>query len=211
MQAPPVGYNVLLPVATAAASCHGAVNTVWLASTCPLPHLPPHRPLCRWSALAQAILVGTTMRHARHVCGGAALSHPAVHAALRRVYRTVQVAACLPPLPIAASLPAPPPEDQCTTLVAFFQLGIGLLLPLLWQALTEAWLFQQHQRERQAAGLPPERGIETAVFDFVWKLTLEGMRLQAGLFAWILLSACWDQVSFLARSSSGGMGVAAAP
>jgi hypothetical protein len=162
-----------------------------------------------WSILAQAVLVGTTMPHARHVCSATALSHPAVHAALRRVFHGAQVAACLTPLPVSATLPDPPAEDQCTALVTFFQLGIGLLLPVLWQVLTEARLFQQHQRERRAAGLPPERGLEPAVLDFAWKLTMEGMALQATLCAWMLLSACWDQVSFLCRSSVGAGGAAA--
>ncbi|KAI7844058.1 hypothetical protein COHA_002202 [Chlorella ohadii] len=160
-----------------------------------------------WSALAQAVLVGTTVRHARHVCGASSLSCPAVHAAVRRVYRGMQVAACLTPLPVWAALPDPSPEDQCTALVAFFQLAIGLLLPVLWQVLTEARFFQLHQRERRAAGLSPERGPEAAVYHFVWQATMEGMGLQATMLAWILLSTCWDQLSFLVRSTP----VAAAP
>lgn len=170
---------------------------------CPAHSAAPLTPLHRWSLLAQAVLVGTTMPHARHVCGAAPLSHPAVHAALRRVYRSAQLVACLTPLPVSASLPDPPPEDQCTSLLHFFQLGLGLLLPVLWQTLSEARLFPQHQRERRAAGLPPERGLEAAVYSFVWKLTMDGMALQAALFAWMLLSTCWDQVSLLARSSHG--------
>lgn len=146
------------------------------------------------------------MRHARHVCSASSLSHPAVHGAVRRVYRGVQMAACLTPLPLAASLPDPAPEDQCTALVAFFQLSIGLLLPVLHQVLGDARLFQLHQRERRAAGLPPERGKEAAVLSFVWKMTMEGMGLQAALFAWILLSVCWDQTSALVRSAASAPG-----
>ncbi len=170
--------------------------------------LPPASPLppCSWSALAQAVLVGTTMRHARHVCGASSLSSPAVHAAVRRVYRGMQVAACLTPLPVWAVLPDPLPEDQCTALVAFFQLAIGLLLPVMWQALTEARFFQLHLRERQAAGLSPERGPEAAVYRFVWQATMEGMGLQAAMLAWILLSTCWDQLSFLVRSTPAAAG-----
>ena len=137
------------------------------------------------------------------MCGAASLSSAAAAAAVHRVFAACQVAACLTPLPLAGALRDPPREDQCTAAVSFFLLGLGLLLPLLWQALSEARLFQQHQRERAAEGLPPEGGAEAAVYGFWWNLTFEGMGLQVLLVCWILLSALWDQTSYLVRSDGG--------
>lgn len=44
------------------------------------------------------------------------------------------------------------------------QVSIGFVLPALISVVREACLFQQHQRQRRQAGLPPERGWQAAAY-----------------------------------------------
>ena len=112
-------------------------------------------------------MAGTAARCARQVCGAAALSHPAAQRATHRLYGLAGVLSRGLPLPLAWFV-QPSAADQCTSLMAGMQFGLGALVPLLAGAQAEARLFQHHQLQRWRAGLPLERGAQAAVYDFVW-------------------------------------------
>jgi len=122
----------------------------------------------------------------------------------------------------SASVPAPgaaqpraSPEAQCTTVVLWLRLTLALLAPLLYSALSEARLWQRHQRERAAAGLPPEpvSSPRAAVYRAArWLAWKEGdSTAHAAGLCWLLLAAAWDWCTFLLvpAGTGGGSGVAA--
>lgn len=57
-------------------------------------------------------------------------------------------------LQLRALLTSPPPPALRSAV------GLGLLLPLLWEAVISSKAFAAHQRQRHAAGLAPERGVQ---------------------------------------------------
>ncbi|PRW33146.1 hypothetical protein C2E21_7801 [Chlorella sorokiniana] len=155
------------------------------------------------SALAQASLVATLLPHTRAGCAGPLMSHPAVQRATHRIYGMLSWVGTPLPLPLAPMV-APTPAEQCAVIVTFYQVALGLLLPLLWEAVTSARAFAAHQRQRRAAGLPPERGLQAWVYRQVWELcgnTEGGLTVPPALLAWILLAVAWDWTAFLTASS----------
>lgn len=88
-------------------------------------------------------------------------------------------------------LPHLQPEQACAILLTYTHIALGLALPALAAALMEAKLFQQHQRQRARAGLPPERGWDAALYGWVW--TLSELSWHARLAAaWLLVGILFD-------------------
>lgn len=165
----------------------------------PVRHQPARLPLCSCSlsVLSQLILVVTATRFDRHICTAASLCHPAAHRGIHRIYRAAASTACLTPLPLSVALAEPGAAVECTTLLAWVQLCLGLLAPLLWQAVTEARAFQEHKQERRQAGLPPKdtgalAAAEAAVYDFVHAIALEYNVITLTVIYWMLASVCFD-------------------
>ena len=72
------------------------------------------------------------------------------------------------------------------------RLLLAVLLPAVVQAALEAALFGQHQRERQRAGLPPERGWQASTYALLGRVAdaLDGPSLAAAL--WVALGVLFD-------------------
>jgi hypothetical protein len=77
--------------------------------------------------------------------------------------------------------------EECVTLLRFFQIVVGFLAPLAWQAAAEATLFVSHQEQRVAAGLVPEKGISAQLYCGVWGLLDTAIRPQLWLSGWVAL------------------------
>ncbi|KAI7839850.1 hypothetical protein COHA_006413 [Chlorella ohadii] len=155
------------------------------------------------SAVAQAGLVASLLPHTRAGCAGPLMSHPAIQRATHRIYGMLSWVGTPLPLPLAPMV-APTPVEECAVIVTFFQVGLGLLLPLLWEAVVAARAFAAHQRQRRAAGLPAERGLQAWLYTQVWELcsnTEGGLTVPPALLAWILLAVAWDWTAFLTASS----------
>ena len=88
-------------------------------------------------------------------------------------------------------LPPLQPDGACAAMLAYTHITLGLALPALASALIEASLFQQHQRQRAAAGLPPERGWQAALHG--WVASLRQLDWHARLaIAWLLAGIMFD-------------------
>lgn len=118
-------------------------------------------------------------------------AHPAAQRSMHQLHGLLSSAAALVPLPVSMGA-AHDGVGECACLLAFLQLGLGLLAPLLVDALQGARLFEAHQRQRAGAGLPPECGLHAEVYTAVWQLTLENYWLSCAIYGWMLYSALWD-------------------
>lgn len=147
--------------------------------------------LCRLSAATQTFLVGTILRHHPTFCSVPALASPAAQAHTHRLYSLLSTLAYTLPLPVSAFV-QPDPEAECQTVLGFLHIAIGLLAPLVCEALAEARLFRQQQRRRRALGLPAERGIDASIFGAVGFLADEGSGLFVAAIVWVLLAVTWD-------------------
>lgn len=138
----------------------------WVGTPLPLPLAPMVAP-----TPAEECAVAVTFFQ-----GGRAYFGGACQAAPRGMGR--QAAACCScMLPQSHSTPFSPQPHPCTLPPALTPgpletepcgqplhphpaVGLGLLLPLLFEAVVTARAFAMHQRQRRAAGLPPERGLQ---------------------------------------------------
>lgn len=119
-------------------------------------------------------------------CTTAALASPAAQQLSSRAYRMLgmlRVSLLLP-----ETLPNLPPAGECAVLMTFTHIFLGLTLPALATALIEAALFRQHQRQRQHAGLTPERGWDALLYgalgsllDLDWVFWAAAAWLMAGI------------------------------
>lgn len=119
-------------------------------ATLPLP------PRCSWAVPLQLTSTAQTAYFNAHICSSESLSSArtqdfihAIFGFLDSMYFGFVPSTLVPP---------PSPTAQCCTLLAAMQLSLGLVAPLVAQAILEASLFRQHQAERAAADLPPEKG-----------------------------------------------------
>jgi hypothetical protein len=135
--------------------------------------------------------MAASLSSAQQLCGAGLLAHPATQCATHQVYQLLSSLAYTLPLPVSAFL-SPGPVAECATVLRWFQIALGLLAPLLWEAAWAASLFQQHQRQRRAQGLPPERGAHAALYNAVWSVTCEGSGVPVGVITWLLLAVSWD-------------------
>ena len=77
------------------------------------------------------------------------------------------------------------------------QLALGLVAPLLVQAVLEAALFQRHQEERASAGLPPEHGWAARAYGAIATQAVEMEPLLATMAIWVLGGILWDAALLL--------------
>lgn len=131
-------------------------------------------------------------------CSAAALSDPAALKQTHQLFTLLELAN-FSLLPVATNVH---PTAECTTVLTFFQLTAGLVLPLLVHAVLESSLFGAHQRQRQQCGMPPVSGFMQSLYDFVGGLSeaLDGVTLAASL--WMLMGLLWK----LSVALSGGQG-----
>ncbi|KAL4428170.1 hypothetical protein ABPG75_002259 [Micractinium tetrahymenae] len=152
------------------------------------------------SAAAQLGLVLSLLPHTRRGCSGAVLGHPAAARSTHSVYGALSWVGAMQPLPLAP-LARPSPADECTTIITFLHLGLGLVVPLLWEWLSVSRLFSEHERQRRRAGLPCERGLHAAAYRMLWAacggVEGAGAALPPLLLGWMLLAATWDWTAYL--------------
>ena len=109
----------------------------------------------RYHLPAQATLLLLAARRNPQLCATAALQRPVPAALTAAAYRWLSCAAAAL-LPFSASararrsaLPLKPPLQQCTALLSFAQLLLGLLLPTAALAAAEARFCDEHDRLRR--------------------------------------------------------------
>ncbi|EFN56378.1 hypothetical protein CHLNCDRAFT_57619 [Chlorella variabilis] len=152
------------------------------------------------AAAVSAAIAACALPSNEHICSTELMSSPAAQRGTHQAYALVSAVACLVPLPISR-LVALDGAAECGALLAWCQLGVGLLCPLLYEAVTTARLFRAHQQQREAAGLEREQGAHAALFEFIDGLTLDGCALHTGLICWALLSCAFDWCSYLAGAA----------
>ena len=145
---------------------------------------PAARPLStrRLSAVVQALLTLRCSRFCGLVCNSRPLVAPAAHRLTHGVARLLSPVSLATLHPADLAPPASDPAAECEAVARFLQLSLGLLAPLAWQAATEASLFATHQRQRAAAGLPPEHGFDARLCEWrwgAWLLTRQAHRVRA--------------------------------
>lgn len=145
----------------------------------------------RLSALVQAFLVWTIARQHPAYCAAPALTSSTARRYTARLYALLALQAYTLPLPLSA-LVVPDVDAQCATLLTWLLVAIGLVAPLLWEAVGEARLLVQVQRRRSAAGLLPDRGLDPWLLSCADVLAEEGSGLAQVASAWVLAALCWD-------------------
>jgi hypothetical protein len=142
------------------------------------------------------------------LCAAASLSSPMA----RRLTQRALAALSLPHRALlflstgrgGRGAPDDDPSADCRVVLTFLQLGLGFVLPALAQVVVEGRMLRQHQRERQRAGLPPERGLHARLHAVLGDL-LTGVDQSLawlcalGLFSWtwtcsVLLAGAWHEV-----------------
>jgi len=137
------------------------------------------------------VVVATGLPHNPRICAAAPLVHPAAQRATHRLYSMLRLLSSTLPVPAALHV-RPDAAAECVTLLSFLQICLGVLLPALATAVSEACLFHDHQQQRLAAGLQPERGPAALLYHTVWRVTLGGSGPFVALFVWLLLAVGWD-------------------
>lgn len=171
--------------------------------------LPPRQPcllsphslpcaLCSLSFVAQMVLVATTARYNRLVCTATALSAPAHVRGTHRVFRAAWALALATPLSPAAALVEPDSGSECALLITFLQLFVGGGVPLAWQAISQARIYQRRQQQRLRVGLQPERGVQAALYGAAWWLLAEGWDAVL-LLGWLVAALCFDACILILR------------
>lgn len=146
---------------------------------------------CSLSILAQAALVAHSLTQAASMCSATQLAAPEAQLLTHRLFVALSPAALFMPLPLPAA-PAPRSAPmECATLLRFFQLTIGLLAPLVWQAGSQSALFAAHQRQRAAAGVSPERGFSRLLYGEIEELKDPIILPYLCLMGAMAVGLCW--------------------
>ena len=88
---------------------------------------------------------------------------------------------------------------ECVTLTLWLRLLVAVLLPLLHAVAGEAQLWQRHQQDRRAAGLPPERSPAAPLYGAMLRLASSLDSLPHALVcSWGLLAISWNWARLLA-------------
>ena len=177
-------------------------------------------------------MVHAILPHFRAWCRpGGALAHPQLLRDARRLYVAAHSAMLGTALPVPRSrcgaaaqqaIDCTEPggsaaEVECEALLAWLLVSLSLALPLLAELAAAARLFGQHARQRAAAGLPPERGLQAGLYRAVgWLLLDQGdeerggqvaedaggygtSHIRIGAAAYLLLCVSWDASIWLAH------------
>lgn len=137
--------------------------------------------------LSQLVLVSTLTPHVRRGCSRALMAAPRAQRATRALYASLGWVGMPLPLPLAP-FARPDAVAECATIVHWLQLGFGLLLPLYLSALSTAAAFREHQRQRAAAQLPPERGIMAAFYTAVDEWVGPDGTFPPAVLGWVMLA-----------------------
>lgn len=89
------------------------------------------------------------------------------------------------------------PAQECAVVFGFLQLALGLALPAAGQLVVETALFEQHQRQRQRRGLPPEAGLQAALYRVAGELADAAEGPAVAVWLWMLLGLLWDAALLL--------------
>ncbi|PRW33718.1 ankyrin repeat [Chlorella sorokiniana] len=171
----PAAFMRQLPDADHRTTHSGAQRHRGVAAHCMLLLLcsNAHIMACSWGASMRASiqlplqLLGLLglLRHNHVACSGAALAAPAVQQMTHRLFNALEMSRfALQPILGAGPVPVAPAQE-CTAVMAFFQVSLGLLAPSLLAASLQARLFQQHQEERLQQGLAAESGWQARLYD----------------------------------------------
>lgn len=169
------------------------------------PHLHPPSPmpsLISVSAAVQVALLLASLPYTPALCASVPLAHPAAQRTTHQLHRLLGglagMAAAGAPTPTHSDTPLSA-ADECAVLLTWLRLCISLIGTLLYEAASEARLWQQHAAQRTAAGLPPERcgAVRGASYKFVRWLTWEGP-VHAAMVCWLLLALSWHLSSLAA-------------
>lgn len=145
-----------------------------------------------WNGAVQLATVATLLPHNAGMCQALAAAHPATDGAVHATHGLLSALALPVPVPLVPlSRPRIDPAAECGTMLAWLQLGCGVLAPLLWQAASEARLCARHQQQRRRAGLPLDASPQAAFYGWVWEASGEGSRGRYAVAAWLLLAVTW--------------------
>ncbi len=170
-----------------------------LASILGLAALPPPS-LRRLRAAAHSAVMLYCLRLAPLICTSAPMETPPARQLTSRLARLLSQTSLLSLHPLSMAPPAGDGAAECCAVLRFAQLVLGLLAPLALQARAEAALFQQHQRQRSRAGLPPERGFTANLHAVTCSMLHLVARPQLCICCLLTLGLCW----LLAVGSAGG-------
>lgn len=138
------------------------------------------------------LLVAFTTAHVRGLGAALVAVDPGVQRTAHALCQALALASIPLPMPLAPLRPGPEGEAEVCALLAFLQLSVGLLLPLMWEAASKARLLEQQQRQRAAARLPPERSADAWLCACVRAATGRGSRPRTALACWALLALTWN-------------------
>ena len=150
--------------------------------------------------MVQGVFALRCARFAPLMCGATPLAAPSSQRLTHQAARLLAPLSLFSLHPSGLAPPASDPAAECCTVLRFLQLSMGLLAPLAWQAGVEAALFAAHQRQRQAAGLPPERGPSAALYELVGELRHPAVVPHLWVCGLLALGLCW----FVAVGTSAG-------
>lgn len=153
---------------------------------------------CGLSAAVQLCMLACVAPTASGICSGVPLlQHPSVQSRTRRVYLMLSLLG--QSIPLAPShFTLPPLAVECTAVSTWLQLALGFLLPVTCEARTAARFFDHHQRQRQQAGLPPERGLQAATLQLVYDTLVGAGGVSLFVLAWVTLAVSFEVCLFVA-------------
>jgi hypothetical protein len=153
-----------------------------------------------WALPVQLLVVINCVAFNPTMCSATALAHPAAQQPTHQLFQLLEMAN-FSLLPVAAHVQ---PAAECAAVLSYFQLSIGLVLPLLAHAKLESSLFQEHRRQRQQCDMPLESGIMPWLYGSVSSLSeaLDGITLAAAL--WMTLGMLWKLSVAVAYAQTGG-------
>ncbi|EFN52527.1 hypothetical protein CHLNCDRAFT_138937 [Chlorella variabilis] len=154
------------------------------------------------SMIAQLVLVGTSMRNNKMLFE-ALISSPLMRHVTHAMYQLLCGLLMMVPLPVVRHARLSPVAKACAVM-AWLQIGVGLVVPLLWEAVSEACLHSLHEQQLRHAGLPQRRGLQADAHRFVWSLTQEGSKAHVAFLYWMLLSIAWNGVALWYAASDAG-------
>ena len=165
--------------------------------------LPPPPFLHRLSAAVQTAFMVYCFHLTPVICASASMAAAPARQLMHRLARLLAPASALSLHPLYVAPPAGDGAAECCAVLRFSQLTLGLLLPLALQAQAEAALFQRHQRQRRAAGLPPEHGFAANLLTLIHGMLHPAVRPHLCVCCLLALGLCWvAAVGSLAGPSS---------
>lgn len=163
------------------------------------------------STALQAALLLLSMPHPAAICAAAPLTHPVAQRTSHVMHSMLSMLASLGPTPAAAADGTDAHKSaaahECVTLTLWLRLLVAVLLRLLVAVLLpplhavagEAQLWQRHQQDRRAAGLPPERSPAAPLYGAMLRLASSLDSLPHALVcSWGLLAISWNWARLLA-------------